>query len=46
MKRYLSIKEKADSLDFPNTRTAIMTEELISLLTKFEVPGKILVATL
>ena len=44
--RHLSIKEKAESLDFPSTRTAIMTEELINLLTKSEVPGKILVASL
>ena len=46
VQRHLSIKEKAESLDFPNTRTAIMTEELIHLLTKSEVPGKIMVGSL
>ena len=46
VQRHLSTKEKAESLDFPNTRTAIMTEELIHLLTKSEVPGKIMVASL
>ena len=46
VKRYLSTKEKAECLDFPNTRTTLMTEELTNLLTKFEVPGKILVASL
>ena len=46
VKRCLSIKEKAECLDFPNTRTASMTEELINLLSKFEVPEKILVASL
>ena len=46
MKRYLSTKEKAECLDFPNTRTTLMAEELTNLLTKSEVPGKILVANL
>jgi len=46
VQRYLSTQEKAESLDFPSTRTAIMTEELINLLTKSEVPGKVLVASL
>ena len=46
VKRYLSTKEKAECLDFPNTRTTLMTEELTNLLTKSEVPGKILVANL
>ena len=46
MKRYLSTKEKAECLDFPNTRTTLMTEVYTNLLTKSEVPGKSLVASL
>jgi hypothetical protein len=45
VKRKLSTQEQANVLDFPVDRAVEMTDEEILVLTKKEIPGKILTAT-